>query len=146
MKISKKENRAVIVINPSVYPLEAVYGAAYVFLDKAYVFLEEGPKDHILVSLKGKEKMDEKDLKKLAGEFHNELLNCALRNKISKNNQKIREYVIARALMSSQGEKEEPISPKKEVWQKDTLGIAIPWEEKYGKTKGQKKDPHSSPY
>jgi His-Xaa-Ser system protein HxsD len=145
MKIIKKENKAVIFVNLSIYPLEAVYGAAYVLLDKAYIFLEEGPKNQIVVSIKGKEEMKEKDLKGLVGEFHNELLNCALRNKISKDNQKIREYVVARALMSLEGRKEEPRMVKKEVWQKDTLGIAIPWEEKYGKRK-TKKDPHSSPY
>jgi len=148
-KVTQKENKITILIDPTIYSLEAIYSAAYIFIDKAYLFLEKGPKNQVAVSIKGKEKLTLKELKDLSGEFHNELLNCALRDKISKNNQKIREYVVARALMSAAEEENKPLmKTKKEVWQKDTLGIAIPWEEKYGnKTiKKQKRDLHSSPY
>jgi len=147
-KVIQKENKITILIDPSLYSLEAIYSAAYVFIDKAYLFLEKGFKNQIAVSIKGKEKLTLKELKDLSGEFHNELLNCALRDKISKNNQKIREYIIGRALMSAEGENMPPIKKEREVWKKDTLGIAIPWEEKYGKetTKKQKGDLHSSPY
>ena len=127
-KVSK--NQIIIKVNPKIYPLEAIYGAAYVFLDRAYLFLDGNPEKEVIVTLKGKEKMTEQKLKNLAGEFYNELLNCALRQKISQNNQKIREYIVSQALLSAiEEEKEE------EEWQKDPLGIAVPWEEKYGKKK-----------
>jgi len=115
--------------------LEAIYGASYILLDRAYLFLDGNPKSQVMVTLKGKERLNKKQLKDLAGEFYNELLNCTLRDKISKNNQKIREYVVARALFSAQEplQKEIKKETKKEEWQKDTLGIAIPWEEKYKK-------------
>lgn len=137
-KISKEKSKIVISVNPRLYPLGAIYGAAYVFLDRAYLFLDGNPKSQVIVSLKGKQKLTTEQLKGLAGEFYNELLNCALRDKISQNNQKIREFIIARALFSAQGFPEEkikkgPEKPKKEEWQKDTLGIALPWEEKYKK-------------
>ena len=136
-KINAKENKIIVPVNSQLYPLEAIYGAAYVFLDRAYLFLDGNPKKQIWIHLKGKKKLAKKELKDLAGEFYNELLNCALRDKISKNNQKIREYIVARALFSTTEEKkakkEIKKETKKEEWQKDTLGIAIPWEEKYKK-------------
>ena len=134
-KLNQKENKIVVPVNPQLYSLEAIYGAAYVFLDRAYLFLDGNPKSQVMVTLKGKERLNKKQLEDLAGEFYNELLNCALRNQISKNNQKIREYVVARALFSAQEplQKEIKKETKKEEWQKDTLGIAIPWEEKYKK-------------
>ena len=136
-KINQKENKIVVPVNPQLYSLEAIYGASYIFLDRAYLFLDGNPKSQVMVTLKGKERLNKKQLKDLAGEFYNELLNCALRNQISKNNQKIREYIVARALFSTTEEKkakkEIEKETEKEEWQKDTLGIALPWEEKYGK-------------
>ncbi len=154
--MAKKQNKTVILINPKLYSLEAVYGAAYAFLDKAYVYLEQGPNSKIQVNLKGKEKMNKKSLEALRGEFLNELLNFSLREKISKNNKKIREYIVARALVSAsqqdgfqgggeevscedpskiiipwRSEKQKKRSEERPVWKKDPQGIAVPWEEKH---------------
>ncbi len=128
------KNQIKIEINPEIYPLEAVYGAAYVFLDKAYLRLDGDPKKKIIVNIKSKNNLNKKELENLANDFLNELLNYGLRYKISKNNRKIREYIVGTALLSAsavfvEDQKEE----KKEDWQKDTLEIAVPWEEKYGK-------------
>lgn len=158
--MAKKENKTVVSVDQKLYPLEAVYGAAYAFLDKAYIYLEQGPKSKIQVTLKGKERMTRKQLEAMKGEFSNELLNSSLRDRISKSNKKIREYIVARALASaSQGSSPEQkrkdflergpsdvvipwrkksweqcpteASGKKPVWKIDPKGIAIPWEEKY---------------
>jgi len=137
-KIKKTKSQIEVIINPKIYPLEAVYGAAYVFLDRAYLKLDGDPEKKILVQIKSKENYSKKKLENLAGDFLNELLNYGLRYQISKNNRKIREYIVGTALLSALGEnlKEEV----KEDWQKDTLGIAVPWEEKYEKKKvGRKK-------
>jgi len=146
ISINVSKNQVVGAINPKVYPLEAVYGAAYVFLDRAYVFLDEDSKGRILVSLKGKEKLNKKQLEALKGEFYNELLNYSLRYQISKDNRKIREYIVGRALVGAIGEdkfEEEAASSEDgedkeeeiEEWKGDTMGISIPWEEKYGNKK-----------
>ena len=158
--MAKKENKTVILINPKLYSLEAVYGAAYVFLDKAYIYLEQDPRSKIKVNLKWKTKMTKKRLEVMRGEFLNELLNFSLREKISKSNRKIREYIVARALVSASQESlpeqkrksflekgpsdiavpwrnknqeqcRTEESDKKPVWTIDTKGIAVPWEEKY---------------
>ena len=127
---SKKQNQIIIKVNPKVYPLEAVYGASYVFLDRAYIFLEGDPKKEIRVRLKAKEETGKGRLKDLIGEFQNELLNYALRNEISKRNAKIREYIVAQALFASNPE--EFKEPEAE-YKKDAFNIAVPWGEKYGK-------------
>ena len=157
----KKENKIVVFLNSKLYSLEAVYGAAYVFLDRAYVYLEEAPKSKIKVTLKGKSRLTGKGLEILKDEFLNELLNFSLREQISKSNKKIREYIVARALSAAsaavipgrrpieQGDdqrrklsegvipwtgerfKEKPSGKKEKIWAKDPLGIAVPWEEKY---------------
>ena len=145
--MSKKTK--IILIDPRLYSLEAVYGAAYAFLDKTYIYLERGPKSKIKVILRGKTGFSEKKLENLKGEFLNELLNFSLREQISKRNKKIREYVVARALVSAMGEmpQQTPFSEKrlsetknnKKIWQKDPLGIVVPWEEKYSARKSRNK-------
>lgn len=141
IKINEKENKIVVSINPKLYPLEVIWGAAYVFLDRAYIYLDGDPKSEIFISIKGKKKFTKESLRKMGGEFLNELLNYSLRYSISKNNKKIREYILGASLFGASGkeaipseipeEKEE--EGKGEDWGKDPLSIAIPWEEKYGK-------------
>jgi hypothetical protein len=42
----------VLKINPKIYNLRVIYSCAYVFLDRAYIFLEGDPKKEILVRIK----------------------------------------------------------------------------------------------
>ncbi len=134
MKIKAKieKNQLIISLNPKIYPLEAVYGASYVFIDRAYLFLDGDPKKEIKIYIKGKKKMTPKELKDLAGEFNNELLNYTLRENVAKNTKKIREYIVERALFSALRSEEDE---DEESIENDPLGIAVPWEEKYGKKK-----------
>ncbi len=145
IKIDKKENKIVVSINPKLYSLEAIYGAAYVFLDRAYVFLDGDPKSEVFVSIKGKKKVTEENLKEMGGEFFNELLNCGLRYSISKNNKKLREYILGACLFGASGRKTTSLSHSEGLeeeregdWGEDPLNIAIPWEEKYEKKENSK--------
>jgi His-Xaa-Ser system protein HxsD len=133
-KINKTKNQINVTVDPNLYPLEAVYGASYVFLDRAYLRLDGDPKKEIIIRIKGKEELNKKELNNLANDFLNELLNYSLRYKISNNNRKIREYIVGKALFSSMplGLPEER-KEGKEDWEKDGLGISVPWEEKYEK-------------
>jgi len=70
-----KSNTIRFSLNLQSYPLEAVYGASYVFIDKAYLFLDSQSSRKIEISLKGKKKLTKKQLDNLKGEFLNELLN-----------------------------------------------------------------------
>jgi His-Xaa-Ser system protein HxsD len=148
-----EKNEIVNLVDLKLYPLEAVYAAAYYFLDKAYVRLGRGLGSNVRVILKGKKQLTEKQLNDLADEFLNELLSCSLRDKISKNNKKIREYIIIKALTSALPEETNKLQDdvpwikknnKKEEFIKkpiikDPLGILAPWQEKTKKTKRAKK-------
>ncbi|MFH0891189.1 MAG: His-Xaa-Ser system protein HxsD [Candidatus Falkowbacteria bacterium] len=123
-----KNNIIKIRLNAKLYPKEAIFGAAYVFIDRVYVFLDAPKPDVIDVSLESKSGASAKGMEKLRGEFQNELLNYVHRINLAKFNKKIREYIVERALYSSV-EKESQLS---EAVFDDPLGIAVPWEEKYG--------------
>lgn len=139
MLIEESQNQVLITVSSKIYSLEVIYVSSYVFLNRAFIFLDEKKKGEILITLKSKEKMNKKQLEDFGGEFYNELLNYCLRNEISKNNQKLREYIVSRALIGALGEegeynaiKEEP-EEEIEEWKGDSLGLAVPWEKKFGK-------------
>ncbi len=148
--MEKKENIEIVTISLKTYSIEAVYGAAYLFFDKLYLFLEEEGKNKIKITIKKKDNIKE-DVKKLKDEFLNELLSSSIRIVISKKNRRIREYVIVKALTSSlsresnQYKEKDVFSENKEKdvfseefkktaneeWDGDTEGISMTWEEKY---------------
>lgn len=137
-KVKIKDNTIDFLINLKDYPLEAIYGAAYVFLDRAYLFLDSQSAKKIKVSLKGKNKLTKKKLEDLKGEFLNELLNYTVRINLAKTNKKIREFIISQALFSATSGGEAAQEDEGLKYQDDPLGIAIPWEEKYGKKTAKK--------
>lgn len=128
------EKKKIIEVDISIYPLEAIFGASYVFIDRAYIYLDSKQDGVIQVALQGK--TDIFDDKTIAGEFMNELLNYVHRLNISKYNHVIRERVVERALYSSVGEN---LMDSDEEEFDDPLGIAVPWEEKYGDEKKNEK-------
>jgi His-Xaa-Ser system protein HxsD len=140
MSFETKEGSTKALVDLNVYPLEAVYGAAYVFIDKAYLFLDSKSSKKLEIYLKSKNKLSQKQQNKLVGEFFNELLNYTLRIKVAKNNKKIREYIVEQALFSAVGGNAEEVKKQDEAedvigYEDDPLGIAVPWEEKYGNEK-----------
>jgi len=146
IKIDEKNNQVIFSLNPNFYSIEAVYAAAYVFVDRAYIYLDGDPQKEIVVSLKGKRRLGKNELDSLKGEFLNELLDYLLRVQISQKNQKIREYIVASVLLSVLPQGSSPDcdgSEEADDWKNDPLGIAVPWEEKCQekkvKTKKKKK-------
>lgn len=71
-KIMIHEDHAEIVLNSKIYSKEVVFAAGYVFLEKAYVLLDQTG-DHLVVYLYPQKSGI--SLKTLAMEFLNELLN-----------------------------------------------------------------------
>ena len=140
-----------VIVNPKIFPLDVIYSAAYVFLDKHYIMLDGDPKKKVVVKILPKGGSGSKDIEK---EFHNELINYSFYKKQVERNSEIRKAMIQRALATSElsGEHsyESTTSPGKgdaedEEFEdldadfiEDPEGIAIPWEEKYGK-KGKKR-------
>ena len=40
-EINQKENQVKLYLNTKVYSLDSIYAAAYVFIDRCYVYLDE---------------------------------------------------------------------------------------------------------
>lgn len=137
--IDKEENCVVLSINTKIYPLDVVYSAAYIFIDRAYILLDGDPKNKVTVELRPKQKSQ--DLEKLGMDFNNELLNYAFYKTQSEKNKDIRTTLIQAALLANEprAADTEDNDILDELDDDDFLddpeGIAIPWEEKYGKEK-----------
>lgn len=137
-----KNGSVLLTVNPKIYPLDTIYSAAYVFLDRAYILLDGNPDEIILVQIKPKAA---EDLQRLGCEFNNELLNYADYHSRAEHTQKIRELILQRALITNDPSVlEEANNDFNDLLDdldgdeemdcfNDPEGIAIPWEEKYGK-------------
>ena len=148
--MGKKAGGITIDVNPKIYPLDVVYSAAYVFLDKYYLLLDGDPKKSIKVILTPKEK--NANLEKAKAEFHNELITYAFYKEQSKKNSALRRAMLQAALLSSEetaepeaqaSEREIDAGLPPEVREADFLedpeGIAVPWEVKYKDKKAKPK-------
>jgi His-Xaa-Ser system protein HxsD len=142
-QISLRDNQIVFSLNTKNYSQEAIYNTAYVFSDRVYIYLDGDPEKEIKVFLKGKENLNKSQLEALQGEFLNELLNYLLRIEVAQSNQKIREYIVASALVASMPSELLNQSAQTETessdWKEDPLGIAVPWEEKNKKKSAKRK-------
>jgi His-Xaa-Ser system protein HxsD len=140
--VNAKKNEVKWDIGTSTYPMDAVYGASYVFCDRCYVYLDKTADRRIVIVLQGKETLNRADLESLAGEFSNELLHQVLRTRIAKRTGKVREMIIGRALFSAEGATDDYGADDYDDlgddadYLDDPLGIAVPWEEKYGSDEG----------
>ena len=96
---AKQSKESKITVDLAVYPLEAVQAAAYTLTDRLFVRIARDGKGSASVVLKPKSGGDPEAL---AGEFHNEMLHETLRLQVSQSNQKIREHIVTKALVSAQ--------------------------------------------
>ncbi len=142
-----------VVVDESIYPLECVMSTAYVFIDRCYVLLDKVP-EGVKISISPKPSTNGDELQAIAGDFQNELLGQALRMRIAQRHEKVRETIVARALFGaapriSEFAPEQPAPSDEQIgveaqfvpqadddYLDDPLGIAVPWEEKYGKASG----------
>ena len=140
-----------LTVHKSLYPPDVLFGTAFTFLDRCYVFLDVADKDRTRVELTPRP-ASAWTAEALAGEFCNELVTQAVRLRLAKETEKVRSLIVGRAIGEAlPGPEAPPASPgladlPPEVakilaeeesdldFLDDPLGIAIPWEEKYGKT------------
>ena len=122
-------------VDESIYPLEALYGASYLFLDRCFVFLSRTPSGAVTVRLTAREAASAEALDALAGEFGNELLSQVTRLRLSQSTARIREFYTAaalRAAASAPSVDELLAELESEELLEDPLEIMVPWEEKHG--------------
>ena len=133
------EGAARLRVATAIYPLDAVYAAAFAFLDRCWLVIDQ-VEDHYLVTLAPKpnegEAPDEETLAAMAGEFANELLAAAWRQRLTTSNRATIELVTQTAFMGAAGppslDELEEFDFSEEPFE-DPLGIAESWEERYGK-------------
>jgi len=140
------EKRAVLELDATLYPVESLYSAAFVFIDRHYVFLDrpDAQKLRIVVTPKKLEADPEaakEQLRGVVGELANELVTAAWRHQITQENRARIEAVTLQAMAGSMGPPSlddlEDFDFTDEAFE-DPLGIALSWEEKYAK-KGEAK-------
>jgi His-Xaa-Ser system protein HxsD len=134
LHFSTEAQQVSFTVQESLFPIDAIYGAAYLFVDRCWVYLSRPADAQVGVHLKPKPE-GETDLDALAGEFANELLNQSLRARIGESTATIREYYMARAFFTT------PVQSSidallaeldAEELEDDDLEISVPWEEGNG--------------
>lgn len=141
--VDVRANCVRVGLDARLYPLDVLYGAAYVFLSRAYVSLDRDGAKGFRVTLRGNQPLSRKDLRALAGEFENELVDQCVRARLARQHGKLREMIVGRALFGAQGGGVPPgeiravvaadpaASGGDDDYLADPLGIAVPWEEKF---------------
>ncbi len=147
-EVRAADGAVTIAFDETLYPKDAVYGAAYIFIDRCYVKLErEGERFVVRLKLKPG---TERSLDALVGEFENEILGQAWRRLITDENRELIEQVTTQALAGAAGppglDDLLDMSIDDESAFEDPLGIAMSWEDKYKKvSKATPFDPQGSP-
>jgi His-Xaa-Ser system protein HxsD len=143
-------NRIAFEVDESLYSLEAIYGACYLFIDRCYVYLSRPRPGVVDVRLTAREPAAPAQLDALAGEFANELLSQATRLQLAQATARIREYYTAAALRAAAAAPSvDDLLAELEAEEllEDPLEIMVPWEEKHGAKTDEsapKKDPDMS--
>lgn len=127
-----------VTVDESLYPLDAIYGASYTFLDRCFVLLDRAAATRVRIALTPKKEASETELRAWAGELQNELLSCAWRSQIVRENRAVIEAVTLQAVSGAMGppslEDLKDFDFSEEPFE-DPLGIGLSWEEKYKKKK-----------
>ncbi len=137
VEVDLAEGRAVVQLDASIYPLPAVYGATYAFIDRCYLLLDRPADDRLRVTLTSKSSSPtEQDMQSLVGELANELLACAFRHQLTQDNRVVVETVTMQAMAGAMGAPSLADLADFDFTDDaldDPLGIAQSWEDKHGK-------------
>ena len=125
------DRRVRFEVDESIYGLDVIMGASYLFLDRCYVFLDRVGDARVQVVLRTRAATTEDELLALIGYFSSELLNQALRKQVGESNGRLRELIMAKALLAADG----PSTIDRllaeldaEEMASDDLDIPVPWE------------------
>jgi His-Xaa-Ser system protein HxsD len=135
MQSTESRNHESFDVDESVYPLDAIYGAAYLFVDRCFVFLSRPKPQVVNVRLTPRTAAAPAEVATLAGEFMNELLSQAARLRLSQSTARLREYYTAaalRAAASAPSVDDLLAELDAEELGDDPLEISVPWETKRG--------------
>ena len=123
--------RVSFTLDEDLYPREAVFGAAYLFVDRCFVFLTRPGDKQVEVRLKSKESSSSEELEALAGEFANALLDQVVRFHVAERTGRLREYTMARAFFTTPAQTsiDQLLAElDAEELMEDELEIEVPWQ------------------
>jgi His-Xaa-Ser system protein HxsD len=130
IQINEKEECATFSINPMIYPLEVIYSASYIMMDKAYIFLDGDPYQDIKVEIRKKTDATQ-NIHQLIYEFNNELLNYAVYNQQTEKNRGIREAILKKIILTNEpaaiNDNNQKLPEEKDVF--DPEGILDIWKD-----------------
>ena len=126
-----------LTVREELYPLDAVFAAAFTFIKDCWVVVDRADATHWAIALTPKAAgADAALLEQWVGGFANELLACAYRHRLAKDHRATVEAVTTAAMAGALGppslEELEDFDFSNEAFE-DPLGIAMSWEDKYGK-------------
>ncbi|MCP4133200.1 MAG: His-Xaa-Ser system protein HxsD [bacterium] len=130
-------------IDSTIYSKDVLLRVCHSFLDNYYLYVDSDKENKKwVVTVKNKEFSPIDDLEKLEGEFNNSLINESFRESLIDKTKTVKEIIVARALFGADSADEFDLSSiekeyafleeKIDDYIDDPLGIAVPWEEKYG--------------
>lgn len=129
---------AAVDFDEDLYPKDALYGAAYVLIERCYLALERASAGRVRVRLRAKSGSAE-ETRLCAGELENEALAQAYRRDLARENRLTIEAITSRAIAGAAGPPGLDDLLAMEIGEEtafeDPLGIAMSWEEKYTKKK-----------
>ncbi|MGM5481849.1 MAG: His-Xaa-Ser system protein HxsD [Nanobdellota archaeon] len=132
-KTNSEKEKVEIFLDKELYPKDVLHTTAYVFLEKAYIFLKKGKDNEIIVELEPK---NNKDAKQLSKEFKNQLINYAHHMQMNEKNKEVKKKLLQEIFAYNFIDNEEE-SFEFDFEQEDDIedpeGILVPWEEKYNK-------------
>lgn len=140
LEINKKEGCVLVSVNPKIYPVDVVLSSAYIFTDKCYVLVDGDPDEEVIVELRPKDKKE--NIEKIGRNFNNELINYANYAVQAIKNERLREAILNRVLLTNSVEETEEAF-EDDYFEKeaeplnfeDHEELAVPWDEKYGESK-----------
>ncbi len=123
--LDETEKNVAVFVNPKIYPLPAVFSAAYSMMDRAYAVIDGDREKRVVVRLWPK---GTQGLKEIALEFNQELLNYAVCLAQAKKTEPVRQALAKRAFLAHSMAEESA-----GLFVDDPMGIARPWQEQKGK-------------
>lgn len=99
-----EDGRICFKVKKCIYPLKAVYRAAYLLTDEYYIGIDQNAEEYFIY-FSSKERTYEGKMKAVdyedVGRFQNELLDQSMKLEIGKDTRQLRELIVTRALYSA---------------------------------------------
>ncbi len=119
-------------VDAAVFPRDAVYGAAFAFIDRCYVRLDQAGAGRLAVLLRPKA-AGSIDGEALAAEVHAELLAQSFRVRLAEGGRDLTDAIVAGAFGAAGAAPIDDLMSDEGIALDDPLGIALQWEEKHAK-------------